>query len=564
MRTGRAHSYSRATQSPKQGNSVGICEERLVALAASDIGIHRDTSGHSRCLHREFIWVALASLFILAIANIPYVLAFTRTDGAVFGGALLAVPDGYSYLAKMQLGASGAWLYTLRFTTEPGPGVLLFTFYIALGQLARLTGLGVLAIYHAARFLAGFFFLLTAYRVIRPLAPDLRRRLSLWGLFALSSGLGWLVTPLTGALSPDLWVAESIPLLSLIANPHFPLAWALVLWLLYSALPAWSGPAMAARLWRVAGLSVVLGEVYPMALPVVLGVLAVLAAFAGLERRAWPGDEIKVTAAATLAAAPRLVYTAWIVATHPQLAAWNAQNTSPSPEWPLALAWGGLALLLAGLGAWRTLRARPISERDRIWIMWLVVGVAGLYAPYELQRRLSLGLMFPITMLAAGGWAMFANATRIGRWRAPVRILLGLGLALSNLLVWAGALAAALGHDPEIFLSSAEARAIDTLTVDDVVLAAPELGGFIPTRSLARVVYGHAAETPHAEAMRQVVEAFYSGNAPADEALRQYGVTRVIYGPREAALGQLPALPAGWHVVTTEGDVRVFGPEAGP
>lgn len=513
---------------------------------------------------REFIWVTLASLVILAVANIPYVLAFTRGDGLVFGGALLAVPDGYSYLAKMQLGASGAWLYTLRFTTDPGPGVLLFTFYIALGQLARLTGLGVVATYHAARLLAGLFFLLTAYHVIRPLAADSRRRMRLWGLFALSSGLGWLVTPLTGALSPDLWVAESIPLLSLIANPHFPLAWALVLWLLYTALPAWSGPTVTARLWRVAGLSLVLGEVYPMALPIVLGVIAVSAALIGWERRAWPLAEIKIGAAATIVAAPRLVYTAWIVATHPQIASWNAQNSSPSPEWPLALAWGGVPLVLAGIAAWRVFRARPVAEQNRIWIVWLVVGVVGLYAPYDLQRRLSLGLMFPIAMLAAEGWRALIEAPGVKRWQTPVRVVLGLGLTLSNLLVWAGALAAALGNDPEIFLQPAEARAIGALTANDVVLAAPELGGFIPTRSLARVVFGHAAETPHADVMRQVVEGFYAGRVPADAVVHEYGITRVFYGPREAAIGPMPGLPAAWRLLSVDDGLRVFGPEASP
>ena len=122
------------------------------------------TSGHNES-HRGisgYIGVLpISGLLILAVANLPYVIAALAGDH-VFGGALLAAPDGYSYLAKMQLGASGAWLYTLRFTPDPGPAVSLFTFYIALGHLARLIGLGVPATYAVARLVTGAVFLLTA------------------------------------------------------------------------------------------------------------------------------------------------------------------------------------------------------------------------------------------------------------------------------------------------------------------------------------------------------------------------------------------------------------------
>lgn len=513
---------------------------------------------------RELLLVALASLSLLALANLPYLQAFMPGSGLEFGGALLAVPDGYSYLAKMQLGASGAWLYTLRFTTDPGPGVVLFTFYLALGHLSRWTGIGVLPLYHLARLACSGFFLLTAYHVIRPLAPTVPGRFLRWALFILASGLGWLATPLTGTLSPDLWVAESIPFLSLIANPHFALAWALLLWLMYTALPAWSGPAVPGRAWRVAGLSLALAEVYPMALPAALGALGVAWLWNRWRRRPGGWAELAPVLAAGLAAAPRLLYTAWIVKTHPQLALWNAQNLSPAPEWPWALVWGGLPLLLAALAGGWSLRARPVADLNRFWLLWIVIGVAAVYAPYELQRRLSLGLMFPIAMLAASAWERLLGPQRVSRWVTPARAALALLLGLSNLLVWVGAWAAASNHDPALFLLSTEARAIAALPADAVVLAAPDLGGFIPTRSLARVVYGHAAETPNAEALRQTVVDFYEGRVSARSVLDRFAVTRVFYGPREAELGPLPDLPTGWSLLSDDDGLQVYAREATP
>ncbi len=527
-----------------------------MAATSGNIRQHRGISGQIGAF-------PISVLVILLIANIPYLVAALAPE-RVFGGALLAVPDGYSYLAKMQLGASGAWLYTLRFTTDPGAPVSLFTFYILLGHLARLTGLGVLATYHSARILTSLFFLWTAYHVLGPITANPESRFKHWLLFVAASGLGWLVTPLTGALSADLWVAESIPFLSLMANPHFPLAWALTLWLMYTALPAWSGSHVPGRVWRVAGLSLVLAEVYPMALPVALATLGVMALLAWWRGRAWPREQVTTVIAAGLLAAPRLLYTAWIVATHPQLASWNEQNASPSPGLPLALAWGGLLLLLTIVGAVWTLRSSAARELDRLWIVWGVTGIAALYVPYLLQRRLSLGLMFPLAMLAALGWQKGLRSVVAARWAPALQVALGLLLALSNGLVWLGALAAANSQDPEIFLTPAEARVIDSLPANAIVVSAPELGGFIPTRSMARVVYGHAAETPFADAARADVVDFYAGHIPAADFIDKYGVTEVIYGQREAELGPLPTLPSDFGLAFDDSGVRVYARSATP
>jgi len=517
---------------------------------------------HSSDRLRELGLVAALALGLLAVLNLPYILALTRTDGQVFGGSIVAVPDGHSYLAKMQLGASGALLYTPRFTTEPGFGVILFTFYMALGHLARMTGIAVPALYQIARLVTGLFFLMTAYHVLRPLADTVAGRLKIWAFFFMASGLGWLVTPLTGALSSDLWVAESIPLLSLLANPHFPFAWALLLWLLYTGLPAWSGPNLAWRSLRVAAIAFILAEVYPMAVPTALVTLGAAGALEGLRRRTWSWQAVGPALAAGFTTAPRLLYTAWIVRAQPQIASWNVQNFSPIDGFPLVLAWAGLLLVLAGIGAGWALRSRAASERDRMWVLWLVVGIAAVYFPYELQRRLSLGVLFPMTPLAMLGWRNVL-APRLGRWAATAPWPGAVVLVLSNVLVWAGALAAATSANPEIFMSTAEARAIAALPVDAVVVAAPELGGFIPTRSDARVVYGHAAETPEAEARRQAVLDFYAGRTPADW-LDRFGVNRVFFGPREAALGPQPTLSDEWQLLSDDAGLRVYAREASP
>ena len=47
------------------------------------------------------------------------------------------MPDYDSHLAKMQQGLNGSWLYGLLFTAEPHQPILLQTFYVGLGHVAR-------------------------------------------------------------------------------------------------------------------------------------------------------------------------------------------------------------------------------------------------------------------------------------------------------------------------------------------------------------------------------------------------------------------------------------------
>jgi hypothetical protein len=72
-----------------------------------------------RCSH-EYRFVLVFSIIVLVIASIPYVVgAALATEQRVFGGFVYAMEDGYSYLAKMQVGVAGHWRFHLAYTPEP-------------------------------------------------------------------------------------------------------------------------------------------------------------------------------------------------------------------------------------------------------------------------------------------------------------------------------------------------------------------------------------------------------------------------------------------------------------
>ncbi len=507
---------------------------------------------------REFSLVVALALVVLLVINLPYALAY---QAGGFAGILVAPADGYSYLAKVRQGYAGSWLFTLPYTAEPGPGAFLFTFYLALGHLARWTGFGVELTYHLARLGAGFLFLMTAYHFIANFMADMRGRLLTWLIFVASSGLGWLVVLTGGPVPADMWITESIPFLSLYANAHFPLGWALVLWIFQWTWPALAGDGTPPR-WRLplAGLAtVLLAEVYPMILIVVVAVLAGGAALLTWRKRQWvPADWLPLAVVSTCAA-PRLALTAWLLSQLPILAAGSpggqaAQLTPPPGE---ALMWGGVILALAVAGLARVGRASvsavgPLVPREHL-LIWIVIGLSALYAPLDTQRRLSLGLWMPLTVVAV-------DLLRDGIWPHLPRIArpllvgaLALCVGVSNVLVWVAGLGAALTRSNTVFLTPAEVAAIDRLPAGAVVLADPYLGGVIPARSGARVVYGHPFETVGGERVLAQVEGVFAGTV----AIETIDVGRPVDVVLSSGRAPRPTLP-GWRVIFQQDEVIVY------
>lgn len=516
-------------------------------------------------------WLCLigVALLILAVANLPVLLAYAAPAPYVFTGLLFNPVDGHSYLAKMREGWRGEWLFTLPYTAQPGPGVFIYTYYLFLGHVARWTGASLGLIYHLARVLGGLALLLSAYHFIARFFGDFRARLGVWLLFSLGSGLGWLALPF-GGFTSDLWVAEFIPFLSIFSNAHFALTAALMLWVFEWTLPGLAAPRPSAlHLTLTAFALTALAQTQPLALVTIGLVLGAMTAWGVVARRALTLAAVLPLAVVTVSSMPWLVYDFWAAAAQPVLRGWNAQNLTPSPPWWDALLSGGVPLLLALPGIVVTARRRrsPSGGRaplDLAPLFWFGLGVLSLYAPFALQRRLSLGLWMPLVLLAAVGlrdgvWPRLAT-----RWRPLALAAVIIGALLSNLLVYVATVGAVQMpvFKQGIFLTRGEADALtwlaDNTPPGALVLAAPATGLFIPARTDARVIYGHPFETVDAQAHQQAVEDFFTGRTPPATFFAQYPVDYVFYGPREKALGSLPGLD-GWSIVFQQGDATLYG-----
>jgi hypothetical protein len=357
--------------------------------------LEASSSSTRTAIHRrEWRWVATVSFCILAFTCLPYLLgwgvAAGSDTGLTFGGFVIGVEDGNSYLAKMAQGARGHWLFHIVYTSEPHDGALLLLFYILLGKLAALLpGAGadlplrLIWTYHLARLVCGAGLLAMVYRFVAEFLPTVGLRRLAWLMIALGGGLGWLLLALNmgdwlGSPPLDLILPEGFLFLTIFLLPHIALGRTLLLgggliWLegakklASSELRKQRAALWAGVLWLTMGLIV---PFYPLVAGMVVG--GTLLAWCLLERR-FPGREVAFSLLAGMILSPVVLYSAWVFTTNSVMAGWAGQNLILSPPPPHYVAAYLLPALLAAAGVLWVWRAAG---------GWQLAGCDGRTSPY--------------------------------------------------------------------------------------------------------------------------------------------------------------------------------------
>lgn len=300
--------------------------------------------------------------------------------------------------------------------------------------------------------------------------------------------------------------------------------------------------------------AVLLSVVFPFAVVVLLAAAALWAAWESSAQHRLIWRKPLLLAAGSI---PYLVIQYQVIRGDSLLSAWNAQNQTPSlPWWDTTVAFSP-ALLLAAVGLVHILRKDYTS--GRILAAWAAASLGLLLVPFNLQRRFIVGLFIPLAGLAAYGWISLSSS---GFFRRRAGLLVMLLSIPTSLLVLGSAFSGISTTDHRLYLARDEAAMLEwmlhNLDRQDIVLAAPSTGLFIPGWSGQQVVYGHPFETVNAGEMKMLAEQAVSGEITLDEFIDLSGIKPdyLFWGPREALLN--PAPPAGLGIVHSAGDVILF------
>ncbi|MFB0533555.1 MAG: hypothetical protein ACETWR_01090 [Anaerolineae bacterium] len=508
----------------------------------------------------EILWTTAWALLVLSLTSLPYLLGcYLSSPEMHFGGFVIAVEDGNSYIAKMGQGARGEWLFHLPYTSEDHDGAVLFIFHLLLGKLARLSSLSLINVYHLARLLCGLLLLWMIYVFISYFVPVVALRRIAFLLVCFSSGLGWLL--ITLRLSPetpiDFMLPEAFTFLILYAFPHLALARTLMLGTFTLTLTAFRRNQITHAILAGAACFLV-GLIVPFYVGVAYVVLGSYLLALLWRRQQTPWREMRLTAIVVFTSAPVLLYNGYVFWTNPIFRIWAEQNLILSPH-PLHYVSGYAIVALLAIGGIGYVLRRSESEK-LLLVSWGLVVPPLLYMPFNLQRRLIEGFQIPLCILASLGLARYVlpavtrsgltrSLTRFQRYTRPklrrfVTTTIILLTIPSNLLLIATSLIQVSCLSPPIFHERMELEAMDWLAAhtqpSDIVLSSSEAGNYIPAWAGNRVFLGHGPETIHAEEKEDIVRQFFqaqTSDTHRKEILRRYNIAYLFYGPAERALG---------------------------
>ena len=310
--------------------------------------------------------VIVFALAVMAITMIPYIVGFAQQgDEWRYTGFVIGVEDGNSYIAKMLSGASGNWLFRSPHSAVEQHGVIAYLPYIILGKLASGPAQHeqMVALYHLARFVFGFFAILATYDFISIYIKKSNLRWWALVLITLGGGLGWVLVSISqkgyfGSLPLEFISPESFGFLGIFGFPHLAAARALFLWGLTIFIKMEKG-YLSGLLWLV------MGFFQPMVVVIAWVVITIYTACVFLARllnsnkhydinNIFLNNLIRKVIQAVLVSGPIVVYTVYIFLADPYFEAWTVQNRFLSPHYVHYIFAYGLVLLFCFRRKWKT------------------------------------------------------------------------------------------------------------------------------------------------------------------------------------------------------------------
>jgi len=498
-------------------------------------------------MKNKYIYLLIVFLLLLTI---PYVISYSLIGrGYHFNGFLINPTDGHSYLAKMQLGRSGEWLFKLPYSSQPGEGVFLFIYYIVLGHIAGFLHLPNIFLFHVTRIINSAILFIVLSKLINIYVKENWSFFTL-GLISFGSGLGWLGLIL-GLVSSDFTTPEIYPFLSSLTNPHFPLAIGLMLIIIEITRDVKPKSVLISTF-----LSILLLIIQPFCMVIVLGILGISILIEYKENIKRKLIQLVSVALPTMTFG---IYLYLITKNNPALNSWNAQNLTPSPPvWDLLIALSPV-ILSATFGIISVIRSKDKTFYPMV--IWVVLVIILAYIPLNLQRRFLIGLYIPICFLGIRGLTVLVEkfSGKIGKFR---NIFFATAIP-TNIILLFMSLNSVVQLNPNLVMKESLLTGLkwidSNIPARSLVLTSPEIGLYVPAYTNDRVIYGHPYETANAQINQANVEAFFFGMNQEEqkEYLAKEGVEYILT-MEDKRTGSMNYTPIDSIVVYQIEDVKIY------
>lgn len=447
-------------------------------------------------------------------------------------GFLINPIDGLSYLAKMNQGANGSWLFHLAYSAVEHQPVFIFVFYLFLGQVAGWFSVDLIVVFHVARIICALLFFFELQKLLDLVFQRRETRILASVSILFSGGLGWLY--LFGKETPvDFWVAEAYPFLSAFVNPHFILTFAILVYLFNVIIKNEFAKSDYIKLC-LAGI--VIANISPFAV-LIGGILLGLDLFiVWIKNKRLQWKKLFVF---SIGAMPFSLYQFIVVRNVPLLRVWNEQNITDAPNiLNLLLSFSPFLLINAFLLVWLWKKKLKLEKLQIILICWLIMAIAAVYLPINLQRRFLVCIhLANVLLLFSLVETYIKEKDKEIKILKPTTMLLVILSFFSNIIMIFGSMNAVKNRVPDLFVLQDLFSITNWLEQNTeesvVVLSNEDIGLRIPAYSANRAVLGHPFETPYYEETKKDVAKFLAAEMQLNEIVSIYDVDYILVSREE-------------------------------
>jgi len=516
----------------------------------------------------EWRLVIFLVLVMIIITNLPLVYGWLITPPAkVFTGIHFAMPnDWFVYYSHLEQAAQGRWLFTDLFASEPHQPVLN-TFWLPVGLFGRIFQLAPIITFNLFKIFLTPILYFVAYLFLADLFSEVRQRQIGLLMFSFASGAGiflthyFIVYPVNVAVGHfhwpmDLWLPEFSSFSTVSSSPHFIAALTLILFI-FLLTRLFLKTQKISYSFAAGFSSLLLLSFHPFQTLTIFGVTSIYFVSLALINRKIIWAYWRHLLIMVLFSLPAVIYYFYLFQVDFVWRQKSWQNFTPTTPLGITLVSYGLLPWLAAAGWYFLVKNnyfKNINPENKWFFLtvWLVVQSLLIYAPVNWQRRMVMGLNFPLVIFSTIGlfslnrWLCCRSGklAQVLFFRRLIFSVVGCLLVSSSLFLFAVDLLIYRNQSPLAYVDQSVIAAIQwfkTIDSDKIIFNADDRGvNLIPAYAGRRVYVGHGVETPDYLAKQQAVTWFFSRNRSEmteKSFLLKRQISYVFYGPLEKSLG---------------------------
>jgi len=489
--------------------------------------------------------VVIAVLILTSLSRI-FLVIWTPDGFTPRGNIIYSFVDRHVYLSYIEQARDGKYLFEDLYTSKAESRPMLNLFWLALGLVARFTGLSANLTIEIFRIILAPLLLFILYLFLAFLIKNALQRKAAFLIAVLGGGMGLVFLPILyfiivvfnlkgGRFLPiDIDNSEAFVFTTIYYSPHFIFSTFLFLSVILLSFLAVEKKKISYSI--PAGLmSAVLLNFHPFTFFILFFILLAYFIFSLWKDGKTAAFLLKYFFIAGLLSLPSALYHLYMFnAPWWQNQIWR--STTVTPFWLSILAGYGILSIFAVYSLWLSFKKKIEIKNEKLLLCWLLSGAVLIFLPISVQGRFLEGYQIVLIILASYSLSLYLQKhRRLISGKIFTGILFIIFFCLSFVFVIYLDIHNIFLKGNLVYIKKETAIALKELksrvSADELILADIYNANMIPGIAARRVFVGHGVETiDYKRKYDTLIEYMVSPSGDArQEILKQNSIDYVLY-----------------------------------